>query len=51
MSSSLRIAVGKGINGTDAVPKAGYPKGSGGVAPPNHAGMCSRVRSFDAFLC
>ena len=37
--------VGAGINGMDAVLKAGYPKGSGGVAPPSHASMCSGVRS------
>ena len=33
--------VGTGINETGVVPKAGYPKGSGGAAPPSHAGMGS----------
>ena len=39
MSSGPRTTVGMGINGTGAVPKAGYPNGSGGAAPPSHAGM------------
>ena len=38
--------VGMGINGMDAVSKAEYPKGSGGSAPPSHAGMCSGARFF-----
>ena len=45
MSSGLRTVVGTSINGTNAVPKVGYPKGSGGVVPPSHAGMCSGARS------
>ena len=45
MSSSPQTAVGMGINKTSAVSKAGYPKGSGGVAPPSHADMCSGARS------
>ena len=47
MSSGLRTTVGTGINGTGAVPKAGYSKGSGGAAPPSHAGMCLRAH----FVC
>ena len=39
MSSSPRTAVGTGINGTDAVSKVGYLKGSGGVAPLSNMGM------------
>ena len=46
MSSGPRIAVGMSINEMGVVPKVGYPKGSGGVVPPNHAGMCSGVRSI-----
>ena len=41
MSSSLWTTIGMGINGTGTVPKARYPKGSGGAGPPSHAGMCS----------
>ena len=44
MSSGPRTTAGTGINGRDAVPKAGYPKGNGGVAPPSHEGMCSGAR-------
>ena len=39
MSSSPRTTVGTGINGTDVVPKVGYPNGSGGVAPLSNMGM------------
>ena len=39
MSSSPRTAVGTGINGTDAISKVGYLKGSGGVAPLSNMGM------------
>ena len=45
MSSGPRTAVDTGINGTGALPKVGYLKGSGGVTPPNDTGMCSRTRS------
>ena len=45
MSSCPWIAVGTGINGTGVVPKAGYPKGSGGAAPLSHTSVRSRVRS------
>ena len=45
MSSGPQKAVGTGINGMDAIPKVGYPKGSGGVAPPSHAGMCLGAHS------
>ena len=45
MSSGPRTAVGTGINRTTTVPKARYPKGSGGAMPPSHAGMFSGARS------
>ena len=45
LSSGPRTAVGTGINETGAFPKSEYPKGSGGVAPLSHAGMCSGARS------
>ena len=45
MSSGPRTAVCTGINGTSAIPKAGYSKRSGSAAPLSHAGMCSRVHS------
>ena len=45
MSSGPRTAVGTSINETGVVLKAGYPKESGGAAPPSHMGMCSRARS------
>ena len=37
--------VGMGINGVGVVPKVGYPNGSGGTVPLNHAGMFSGARS------
>ena len=49
MSLGPQTAVGIGIYGTGAAPKAGYPNGSDGVAPPNHAGMFSGA-SFDCHL-
>ena len=45
MSSGPWTAVDTGINGTGALPKVGYLKGSGGVTPPNDAGMCSGAHS------
>ena len=51
MSLGPRTAVGRGINWTGAVPKAGYPKGSGGVAPPSHV-VCFQGRvPYAAFPC
>ena len=44
MSSGPQTAVGTGINKMGAISKAGYPKGSGGVAPLSHVGMCSGAR-------
>ena len=41
MSSGPRTAVGTGINRMAVAPKVGYPKGSGGAAPPSYAGMFS----------
>ena len=45
MFSGPRTGVGMGINGTGAIPKVGYLKGSGGVAPLRNAGLCSGARS------
>ena len=43
MSLGPWTAVGTGINRMDAVPMAGFPKGSGGAL--SHAGMCLGARS------
>ena len=45
MSSGLRTVIGTGINETGVVPKVGYAKGSGGVVPPSHTGMCLGAHS------
>ena len=45
MSSGPQTTVGKGIYGTGAAPKEGYPNGSDGAVPPIHAGMFSGARS------
>ena len=45
MSSSPQTMVDTSINGTGVVPKARYPKESGGSTPPSHAGICLGARS------
>ena len=45
MSSGPQIVVGTCMYRTSAAPKAGYPNGSEGSVPPNHAGMFLRACS------